>query len=149
MPTAATSKRSRARLEAEARARDAASTYACLSDPESLKAMDRALESAMSRLSESRFAGAPVLWIDGSYDPDTGKAGIGACLSAPGEPDRTFGKPVRAASSAEAELYALAIGMSWFLDTFPDAGRVIVRYDCRQSPICAVNIEAYAKRGAP
>ena len=119
--------------------------------------MDRAFRRMLERAySDARSAGVSLdLYVDGSWNQAANSAGIGVAamvdMSAEpwAEPNSMLGKPVRAKSSFEAELYAVAIGISYALDRFPDVKYVRLRYDCSRTPVCAANLDAYSDRGAP
>lgn len=138
-------------------ARDLFNTYACLSDPKIIAQMDRSFKRMLEKACSDagRVGDRLDLYVDGSWNQAAGSAGIGIAAvtdhaAEPWDaPNAMLGKPVRAKNSLEAELYAVAIGISYALDTFPDAKYVHVRYDCSRTPVCAANLDAYSDRGAP
>ena len=138
-------------------ARDLFNTYACLSDPRSVADMDRAFRRMLDKAYASAAAAGTALdlYVDGSWNQAKGSAGIGVAAmtdrsAEPWQaPNAMLGKPVRAKGSFEAELYAVAIGISYALDTFPGIKYVRLRYDCSRTPVCAANLDAYSDRGAP
>ncbi len=152
-PSGNTSKRNQyARAQARIRMQDAVNTYACTRDERVLKEMDKAFARCL-RAAESACPEKSVeLWVDGSYNGKAGAAGIGVAVAldpASGNCEGVFGKAVRAPGSAEAEVYAMGIGLSYLLDTFPDVRQVILRYDCTAAAVTAANLQAYAGLGAP
>lgn len=138
-------------------ARDLFNTYACLADPKVVARMDREFRRMLDKACADAKSAGPVLelYVDGSWNQAAGSAGIGvAAMVSPdaapwASPNAMLGKPVRAKSSLEAELYAVAIGISYALDTFPGTSCVKLRYDCSRTPVCAANLDAYSDRGAP
>ena len=136
---------------AQARMRDLANSFACTSDPAVLSAIDNAVSACLEDLyrNQERRQGRAELWTDGSYNARANAAGIGILARIPGKPDTAMGKSVRAADSQEAEIYAMAVGLSYLLDTCPGIKSVLVRYDCAAAAVSAANIDAYAGRGAP
>lgn len=143
------------RLRPWTNARDLFNTYACLSDQRAVADMDRAFRRLLEQAERSVRGPSLDLYVDGSWNQSAGSAGIGiAAIVDPSalpweRPNGMLGKPVRAGDSAEAETYALAIGIAYVLDTFPAVKSVKVRYDCSRVPVCAANLDAYAGRGAP
>lgn len=145
--------------QAQIRLKDFANSFACSSDQRLLSAMDEAMETCLAEAYARQYrSGYAELWTDGSYDEKTGSAGIGIMIrtvgpsgrdDAGGKPDAVFGKAVRAHDSHEAELYAMAVGLSYLLDACPEAKSVRLRYDCVAASVTAANIDAYASRGAP
>ena len=123
--------------------------------------MDSAMEACMAEAYARQYReGYTELWTDGSYDDKDHRAGIGIMIRqmrAPGSvntgPEQDikaiFGKAVKASDSQEAELYAMAVGLSYLLDACPDVKSVRLRYDCVGASVTAANIDAYASRGAP
>lgn len=134
--------------QAQSRMRDLANSFACASDPGTVARIDAAVSKCLSELYSAQGSHAE-LWTDGSYNEKAGAAGIGVMVTAPGMAPVTFGKGVRAKDSQEAELYAIAIGLSFLLDTFPGLKSVRIRYDCAGAASSAASIDAYADRGAP
>lgn len=147
--------------QAQIRLKDFANSFNCASDPKLVSAMDSAMEACMAEAYARQYReGYTELWTDGSYDDKDHRAGIGIMIRqmpAPGsgragqEPDikAIFGKAVKASDSQEAELYAMAVGLSYLLDACPDVKSVRLRYDCVGASVTAANIDAYASRGAP
>ena len=139
---------------AQIRMRDFANAFACTQDRRMISVMDQCLQECLSRLyamQEEDPSGYAELWTDGSYNKEKNAAGIGIMIRMPGagtEP-AVFGKPVKAAGSAEAEVYAMAIGLSYLLDTYPGIKSVRLRYDCLAAGSSAASLEAYACKGAP
>ena len=140
--------------QAQIRLKDLANSFCCTSDQKLLAMIDETVASclynAYARQNETGYA---ELWTDGSYDERTRFAGIGILIRPDGQDlDRepiVFGKSVRASSSQEAELYAMAVGLSYLLDTCPGIRSVRLRYDCLGASVTAANIDAYAGQGAP
>lgn len=152
-PNASTSRRNAyAKAQARIRMQDAVNTYACTRDERLLREMDRAFARCLELAEKPSGEPSAELWVDGSYNEHAGCAGIGVAValdaSKPGC-DAAFGKPVRASGSAEAEIYAVGIGLSYLLDTYPDVRRVVLRYDCTAAAVTAANLQAYAGLGAP
>lgn len=107
----------------------------------------RGLEIACRSAAKNKSA---VLYVDGSYDAASGGAGIGIVLDArDGSDPVIFGKKVRASSSETAEVYAMAIGLSFAMDAAPGIRFVQLKYDCTAAAVSAANLPAYAKCGAP
>lgn len=141
--------------QAQIRLKDFANSFGCSSDQKMLAAMDAAMAACLSEAYARQYRnGYAELWTDGSYDEKTRSAGIGIMIRPVG-PDgvrrdgTVFGKSVRAGDSQEAELYAMAVGLSYLLDACPDVKSVRLRYDCVAASVTAANIDAYASRGAP
>ncbi|MCM1296338.1 MAG: hypothetical protein NC311_12435 [Muribaculaceae bacterium] len=133
------------------RLRDLANSFLCTPDPDVISAMDGMASECLEKLyAAQEAAGCTELWTDGSYNERAKSAGIGILVRQPGQdgPD-VFGKPVKAGTSADAELYAMSVGLSYLLDRFPDVKSVRLRYDCVAAAVNAANIDAYAGRGAP
>ena len=145
----------RAETESRIAALDLLNTYACAADPKIRRDMEKHMQRALDAAAYG-LDGKHVLsvWTDGSYDPKTGLAGIGVMIRPGGkyhdnQDAIAFGKPVKAKGSLEAEIYAVSIGLSYILDTFPDADIVKIKYDCTGAVACASNIDAFTKFGAP
>lgn len=138
-------------------AQDLFNSFACLYDAGVKEKAKRMLENALLQIRSDIDAKKPLtLWVDGSYNPKLDTAGIGIVIipdmsdPAPGSPGNIiFGKAVKAKSSLEAEIYALSIGLSYILDTYPGKDHIHVKYDCVNSTVCAVNIESLSSLGAP
>lgn len=139
-----------ARRQAEIRARDLYNTWACAPDGSRLRReIDRAFSACLSRVySDSEDDGAAEMWTDGSFDAETGRAGIGVVIS-DGGAESGFGKAVRVKSARDAEVYALAVGLSYLLDTGTGARTVRVRYDSTSAAACAAELDAWARDGSP
>ena len=136
---------------AEAQLRDLFNTYACTDNMFIRSIIDRNVAAAKAAIRQEvqRDPGAAAtVWTDGSYNAKTGTGGVGVRIVSDGR-TMTFGRRVRASSSVDAEAYALAVGISVLLDTFPDVKHAVVRYDCAALPVCAANVDAYAGKGAP
>lgn len=144
----------RARAQARIRLQDLANTWACTRDEQLRRRIDGMFARCLSD-AEKAMGDAPRLYVDGSYNQDRGTAGIGVSLAldpslGPGEgPNLVFGKSVRASGSAEAEIYAMAVGLSWLMDTCPDVTSAVLRYDRADAAVSAANLNAYAGKGAP
>lgn len=138
--------------QAQIRLKDFANTFLCSSDPAITAILDGAMSEGLRAAMAACFENAKgaSLWTDGSYNETSKTAGIGVMYRA-GENGQThtLGKSVRAAGSEEAELYAMAIGLSYLLDTFPETKYVLLRYDCTAAAVNAANIDAHAGKGAP
>lgn len=130
--------------------RDLSNSFACASDGLILSAISEMAESCMDALygiqAQANYA---ELWTDGSWNQKANAAGIGIVINAPDRATYAFGKSVRATGSEEAEIYAMAVGLSYLLDTCPDIKSVRLRYDCASASVSAANIDAYTNRGAP
>lgn len=129
--------------------RDLANSLCCTDDPALLADMGAAIDGCLERAYAMQGRGAYAeLWTDGSYNEKAGAAGIGIVIRNGGT--RTvFGKSVRASDSQEAELYAVAVGLSYLLDACPGIKSVRLRYDCVAASVNAANIDAHAGKGAP
>lgn len=140
--------------QAQIRLKDLANSFCCTSDQKLLAMIDETVANCLrDAYAKQNELGCAELWTDGSYDERTHAAGIGILIRPDGrDPDRepiVFGKSVRASSSQEAELYAMAVGLSYLLDTCPGIRSVRLRYDCLGASVTAANIDAYAGQGAP
>lgn len=122
---------------AEIRARDLFTTYSCCPDPALRKAFDKTFAD-LSRQARVKARSGPKLWADGSFSPRTGAAGIGVRIEYPGFPPAMLAKSVKAASSEEAEAWAIAVAICCLLDSFPPAASALLRYDCESLPLTAV-----------
>lgn len=146
-----------AEKDARITAQDLFNSFACVYDPKIRSKAEKALRKALGDIKAGLCEKGPIrLYVDGSYDPKTGAAGIGIVIMTDPSDTRidnkkniAFGKAVNAKSSLTAELYALSIGLSYILDTFPEAGYVHVRYDCVNAMVCATNIDSLSSFGAP
>ena len=129
--------------------KDFSNTFLSAADPAVLSLLSDAMGGAMDKAMGLCLKDCARLWTDGSYNESTRSAGIGVMYQPrQGEP-KMLGKPVRAAGSEEAELYAMAVGLSYVLDTYPDARYVLLQYDCTAAAVNAANIDAFSGRGAP
>lgn len=140
------------RRERESRilAQDLFNSYACTYDKNALEEAEDTLRDAFDILRSYAVSKPHIeLWVDGSYNPKTKTAGIGIIVARSDMPDIAFGKAVKAKDSLTAEIYALSIGLSYVLDTFPVSDCIVVRYDCVNSAICATNIDPLAAFGSP
>ena len=143
--------------EQKIKLQDFYNTYACCNDDKLKSKMDMEINKLLNFMYQNINSSNDVinLWVDGSYNPKTNKSGIGiVIISDPTKPinaDKNicFGKTVNAQSSLKAEIYALSIGLSYILDTYPDAKNLHVYYDCAQSTVCAANIDAFTHMGSP
>ena len=153
MDRTATTRRSDAnqKRQAETQLRDLFNTYACTENPAVREIINKNVIAAKTapRQEIQKNPGASVtVWTDGSYNAKANAGGVGIRIDN-GARAMTFGRRVRAESSIDAEAYALAIGISVLLDTFPDAKVATIKYDCTALPVCAANVDAYADKGAP
>jgi len=95
------------------------------------------------------------LWVDGSYNQTTRKAGIGIVIKSTdsGKFDQknniAFGKTINVEDSVAAEIYAMSIGLSFVMDTFKNCKNIHIYYDCSSIMTCASNIDAFTQHGAP
>ena len=136
--------------QSQAVMRDISNSFACASDGQVLAAINSMAENCLAMLYETQARGRYAeLWTDGSWNQKAGAAGIGIVVKAPDRPMHAFGKTVKANGSEEAEIYAMAVGLSYLLDTCPDIPSVRLRYDCASASVSAANIDAYSGRGAP
>ena len=135
---------------AQAVMRDLSNSFACVSDANVLSAISSAANDCMAMLYDAQEkSDYAELWTDGSWNQKAGAAGIGIVIKSPDKSVHAFGKSVRASGSEEAEIYAMAVGLSYLLDTCPGITSVRLRYDCASASVSAANIDAYAGRGAP
>lgn len=148
--------KARARKDARITAQDLFNSYACIQDDELRTSVDKSICRILTKIYDSMVGKSPVkLWVDGSYNPKTKTAGIGIIITTDNNhgidnvKNIAFGKTVKAKDSLTAEIYALSIGLSYILDTFPDVDNLHVKYDCVNATVCATNIDAYACFGAP
>lgn len=139
------------RAQGRLRLQDLANTYACTRDESLLRELDRLFSRGLEMAERSAARGASaVLYVDGSYDEESGGAGIGIVLDTGGGSDPIiFGKRVRAASSESAEAYAIAVGLSFAMDTAEDLRFLRLKYDCAAAAVSAANLQAYVRYGAP
>lgn len=138
--------------QAQIRMKDFANSFACALDPKMLALMDECMKGCLEqlfRMQEESPEGYAVLWTDGSYNRQASSAGIGVMVQVPGRKTDVFGKAVRAEGSSQAEIYAMAVGLSYFLDTYPEMKSVRLRYDCLAAGVSAANLDLCADRGAP
>jgi ribonuclease HI len=135
---------------------DLLNSYHCTNDTALQKFIEKDLDDLLSQLyNHMEKQNTIKIWVDGSYNAKTKSAGIGIVIITDDhhEIDQkvniAFGKSVNAKSSVLAEIYALSIGLSYVLDTFEDNPNIHIYYDCKNSTVCATNIEAFTVFGAP
>lgn len=122
---------------------DAFGTYACASDPAVREAFDNAFRTALRKAAATAGPMAD-LYVDGSFNPESKAAGIGLalirdCGKMPWEePNACMGKTIRACGSAEAEIWAVAVGISYALCAYPEARCIRLNYDCASAAASAV-----------
>lgn len=152
----ATRKHSRAkagRRDARIVMQDMMNTYAFATDPVFRESVEKGMERVLAVYRDAMEKdGCASVWVDGSHNAKTGASGIGIVIGTGSGSDyglSAFGKSVKAKSSVDAEVYALAIGISYLLDTYPGIKNVRLRYDCLNATVCAANIDAYVPCGAP
>ena len=135
---------------------DLLNSYHCINDINLQKSIEKSLDDLLTQIyKHSDRKNTIKIWVDGSYNAKTKSAGIGIVIITDENRDIdqkvniAFGKSVNAKSSVLAEIYALSIGLSYILDTFEDNPNIHIYYDCKNSTICATNIDAFSSFGAP
>lgn len=135
---------------------DLLNSYHCINDPTLQRNIERGLDDLLSQIYMYSDKQQTIkIWVDGSYNAKAKSAGIGIVIITDENRDIdqkvniAFGKSVNAKSSVLAEIYALSIGLSYILDTFEDNPNIHIYYDCKNSTVCATNIDAFSSFGAP
>lgn len=130
---------------------------ACIADEDLKERIRSGIEVLVQDVYDTVDAASPVrIWVDGSYNASTKKAGIGVVIiTDPEKPfdqknNICFGKPLsNIDSSVKAEIYALSIGLSYVMDRNKEIKNMHVYYDCVDSVACAANINSFAQFGSP
>lgn len=139
---------------------DLVNSYRFIDDKNFKNEIDNDLNCVLQKLQKRIDSGNPInVWVDGSYNQNTkkkDKAGISFVIDKNPELgiDREiiYGRSLensKCHDSLEAEVWAIAIALSYIVDTFENVKNIHVHYDCINILTCAANIEAYVNYGEP